>query len=268
MQRPLNPSLHLAISKALRDFSLSTARRIVEEEHLGKLIYAGGDDVMAFVSLRDLPEVMRKLRAFFTGALKGDENHVDWIDGSGFARTETGFQLTMGMTATASMGVAIAHHMQDLGQTLNAARAEEKRAKDVLGRNAFSIALMKRSGGHESFGAKWYYAKDGALHVDTLQCLIRWRDAFSKDDVSPKFAYVFRKEARALSDLPHEAVAKEAHRLLGRHLNGRLSKDEKNEISRRLLDEGLLRLFESGVSLDELGKFLDLAVFLGREENR
>jgi len=268
MSRPLNPSLHLAISKALRDFSLSTVRRIVEDEHLGKVIYAGGDDVMAFVSLRDLPEVMRKLRAFFTGALRGDQNEVDWIAGSGFARTESGFHLTMGMTATASMGVAIAHHMQDLGQTLNAARAEEKRAKDVIGRNAFSIALMKRSGSHESFGAKWYYAKDGALHVDTLQCLIQWRDAFSRDDVSPKFAYVFREEARALSGLPHEAVAKEAHRLLGRHLNGRLSKDEKSEISRRLLDEGLLRLFESGVSLDDLGKFLDLAVFLGREENR
>ena len=264
MQRPLNPSLHLAISKALRDYSLSTTRQIVEEEHLGKLIYAGGDDVMAFVSLRDLPEVMRALRAFFTGALKGDGNHVDWIGGSGFARTETGFQLTMGMTATASMGVAIAHHMQDLGQTLNAARAEEKRAKEVLGRNAFSIALMKRSGGHESFGAKWYY---GSVHVETLQCLIQWRDAFWRDDVSPKFAYVFREEARALSDLPQEAVAKEAHRLLVRHLNGRL-KDDKSKISRQLLDEGLLRLFDSGVSLDDLTKFLDLAVFLGREENR
>jgi CRISPR-associated protein Cmr2 len=262
MRRPLTPSLHLAVSKALRDYSLRTVREIVEEQHLGKLIYAGGDDVLAFVSLGDLPEVMRKLRAYFTGALRGDENEVNWIAGSGFVRTETGFRLTMGMTAKASMGVAIAHHMQDLGQTLNAARAEEKRAKDVLGRNAFSIALMKRSGGHESFGARWYYVRDGSLYVDTLQCLIEWRDAFRRDDVSPKFAYVFREEARALSALPHEAVVKEARRLLGRHLN------EKNELSGRLLDDGLLRLFESGVSLDDLAKFLDLAVFLGREENR
>ncbi|GBC81416.1 hypothetical protein HRbin10_00528 [bacterium HR10] len=268
MRRPLNPSLHLAISKALRDYSLRTVREIVEEQHLGKLIYAGGDDVLAFVSLGDLPEVMRKLRAYFTGALRGDENEVGWIAGSGFVRTETGFQLTMGMTATASMGVAIAHHMQDLGQTLNAARAEEKRAKEALGRNAFSIALMKRSGGHESFGARWYYGRDGSLHVDTLECLIAWRDAFGRDDVSPRFAYVFREEARALSDLPLEAVEKEAHRLLARHLSGRLSKDEKSETARRLLDNGLLRLFECEVGLDDLAKFLDLAVFLGREENR
>jgi CRISPR-associated protein Cmr2 len=264
IQRPLNPSLHLAVSKALRDYSLSTVRQIVEEGHLGKLIYAGGDDVMAFVSLCDLPEVMRKLRAYFTGALKGNENQLDWITGSGFARTETGFQLTMGMRATASMGVAIAHHMQDLGQTLNAARAEEKRAKDVLGRNAFSIALMKRSGGHESFGAKWYYEQG----VDPLECLIEWRNAFCRDDVSPKFAHVFREESWVLSDLPQETVRKETHCLFGRHLSGRLSKDVKDELSLRLLNEGLLRLFESGVSLDDLAKFLDLAVFLGREENR
>jgi CRISPR-associated protein Cmr2 len=267
-RRPLNPSLHLALSKALRDYSLRTVRRIVEREHLGKVIYAGGDDVMAFVSLRDLPDVMRELRAFFTGALRGDDNRVDWIAGSGFARTETGFQLTMGMAATASMGVAIAHHMQDLSQTLNAARAEEKRAKEALGRNAFSIALMKRSGGHASFGAKWYYAKDGSLHVGALECLIRWRDAFGRGDVSPKFAYVFREEARALSALPREAIGKEAARLLARHLGGRLSTEAKDQLSRQLLDEGLVRLCESGIPLDDLATFLDLAVFLGREENR
>jgi len=127
---------------------------------------------------------------------------------------------------------------------------------------------MKRSGGHESFGAKWYYAEGGSLRVDTLECLIHWRDAFGRNDVSPKFAYVFREETWALQDMPEEAVKKEVYRLLGRHLSGRLSKDEKSELSHCLLDEGLLRLFESGVALDDLARFLDLAVFLGREENR
>lgn len=266
--RPLNPSLHLAISKALRDYSLNTVRRIVELEYLGKLIYAGGDDVMAFVSLRDLPEVMMKLRAFFSGALRGNENDIDWIDGSGFARTDSGFCLTMGTKASASMGVAIAHHMQDLGQVLNAARSEERRAKDGLDRDAFSIALMKRSGGHESFGAKWYYEKDGSLEVDTVECLINWRNAFAKDDLSPKFAYVFREEIRGISGLPYEAIEKEIHRLMGRHLNRKLLETQKNEISTRLLDNGLWRLFRSGIQLDELAKLLDLVVFLGREENR
>ena len=269
--RPLNPALHLAISKALRDYSLHTARKIVENRFLGKLIYSGGDDVLAFVSLRDLPEIMRALRAFFTGGLKGDDNRIDWLSGSGFIRTDTGFQLTMGTEAKASMGVAIAHHMQDLGQVLNAARSEEKRAKDGLGRNAFSIALMKRSGGHESFGARWYYEYDGAPCADTIECLIQWRDAFKDNEVSPRFAYVFREEIRALSGFSadsSEAIKKEANRLFRRHIQSSLLKEKKDEIAVGLLDEGIFRLFECGVSLEELAKFLDLAVFLSREENR
>jgi len=269
--RPLNPSLHLSISKALRDYSLHTARKIVEEKHLGKLIYAGGDDVLAFVSLRNLLEVMRELRAFFAGALKGDGNEIDWFGGSGFIRTETGFQLTMGTEAKASMGVVIAHHTQDLGQVLNTVRSQEGRAKESLGRDAFSIALMKRSGGHESFGAKWYYEKEKALQVDSLECLIQWRDAFTKGEVSPKFAYVFRDEARTLSAFSGDlngAIEKEVSRLFGRHLSSFLPKEEKHGITDRLLEKGLFRLFESGVSLEDLAKFLSLAAFLGREENR
>ncbi len=269
--RPLNPSLHLAISKALRDYSLYTARKILEEKYLGKLIYAGGDDVLAFVSLRDLPEVMRDLRAFFTGALKGEGNKIDWVDGSGFVRVENGFQLTMGTEAKASMGVVIAHHSQDLGQVLNAARSEENRAKENLGRNAFSIALMKRSGGHESFGAKWYYEKEKTLQVDSIECLIQWRDAFARGEVSPKFSYVFRDEARTLSVFSSGlkgAIEKEVNRLFLRHVSSTLPKDQKQEITVQLLDRGLFRLFESGISLEELAKFLSLAAFLGREENR
>lgn len=270
-KRPLNPALHLAISKALRDYSLHTARKIVEKEYLGKLIYSGGDDVLAFVSLRDLPEMMRALRAFFTGALKGDDNRIDWLNGSGFIRTDTGFQMTMGTEAKASMGVAIAHHMQDLGQVLNAARAEEKHAKEGIGRNAFSIALMKRSGSHESFGARWYYEKDGTLCADTIECLIHWRDAFTDNKMSPRFAYVFRKEIQALSGFSadsSEAIKKEVNRLFRRHLSPSLPKEKKDEMAVGLLGEGLFRLLECGVPLEELAKFLDLAVFLSREENR
>ncbi|MGB9762570.1 MAG: type III-B CRISPR-associated protein Cas10/Cmr2, partial [Minisyncoccia bacterium] len=50
----LTPAIHSAISTALRNYAIEFVRKIVEEEHLGKLIYAGGDDVLAFVNLRDL----------------------------------------------------------------------------------------------------------------------------------------------------------------------------------------------------------------------
>ena len=61
-------------------------RRIVEEEHLGKLVYAGGDDVLAFVNLKDLFGVMRKLRASFSGQIKIKDGAIDvcWENESGF----------------------------------------------------------------------------------------------------------------------------------------------------------------------------------------
>ena len=45
-KRALSPNRHLAISAALNDFSLTVVRHVVEEEFLGRLIYAGGDDVL------------------------------------------------------------------------------------------------------------------------------------------------------------------------------------------------------------------------------
>jgi CRISPR-associated protein Cmr2 len=132
--RPLNPALHIATSKALRDFSLRVVREIVERDHLGKLIYAGGDDVLAFVSLKDLPRVMRALRAYFSGSFVYDEEggvKVDFQNGSGFipvdeegplslttSKKPTGFLYSMGSTATVSMGVAIVHHSYDLSRAL------------------------------------------------------------------------------------------------------------------------------------------------------
>ncbi len=45
-KRPVSPNRHLAVSAALNDFSQTVVRHVVEEEHLGRVIYAGGDDVL------------------------------------------------------------------------------------------------------------------------------------------------------------------------------------------------------------------------------
>ncbi len=88
--------------------------------------------------------------------------------------------------------------------------------------------------------------------------------------MSPKFAYVFRDEARTLSVFSgglKKAIEKEVNRLFLRHVSSTLPKDQKQEITVQLVDRGLFKLFESGISLEELAKFLSLAAFLGREEN-
>lgn len=282
-KRPLNPSLHLTTSKALRDFSLRVAREIVEKDHLGKLVYAGGDDVLAFVNLKDLPEVMRKLRAYFSGSLKSNEetNKVD-IDfgegGSGFIPIDDeghpinvekhekhikGFMLSMGTNATASMGVVIAHHNSNLSQVLDEVRKCEKEAKRLKGKNAYCIALAKRSGGTEHITAKWYY-DNGTF--ESIPLLRQWADAFYHDHISSKFVYTFRTETKGLEGLDIKPVSLELLRIADRHRDKKAKDFDKDKMVE--LVAGLINLHKYGHSLDDIGKFLSLAAFLGREENR
>jgi len=279
-RRPLNPVLHLATSKALRDFSLRVVREIVEKDHLGKLVYAGGDDVLAFVNLRDLLDVMRKLRAYFSGSLTkvGDDAvKIDFKDGSGFIPVDSdgepinvdsrksvkGFMLSMGTSATASMGVVIAHHNSNLSQVLDEVRKSEKEeAKKIEGKNAFCIALEKRAGEMEHISAKWYYDDN----FESILLLRQWADAFFKDWISPKLVYTFRTETKGLEGLPHEAIRYELIRIADRHRNTKAQDFTKEQMTD--LVDGLMNLHKNGISLYNIVNFLSVAKFLGEGENR
>jgi len=291
-QRPLNPSLHLATSKALRDFSLHVAREIVEKDHLGKLVYAGGDDVLAFVNLRDLSKVMAKLRAYFSGSLKVNKEtnkvSIDFQNGSGFVPIDdegypinvdkhekhiNGFRLSMGTNATASMGVVIAHHNSNLSQVLDKVRRCEKEAKKLDGKNAFCIALAKRAGGTVDVSSKWFYEnlphfeKGGQGGIfETIPILRDWADAFYKDYMSPKIVYTFRTETIGLEGLPAQAVQHELLRIANRQRDKKAKDFDKKAMER--LVEGIMNLHASGLSLDDISKFLSVTAFLGREGNR
>ncbi|MCX7948241.1 MAG: type III-B CRISPR-associated protein Cas10/Cmr2, partial [candidate division WOR-3 bacterium] len=106
----LTPAIHASISTALRNYALEFVRKIVEEEHLGKLVYAGGDDVLAFVNLRDLLDVIHKLRWAFSGNVKINSDgkiEVDLDNKTGFVEKDGRYLLTMGPNASASMGIVI-----------------------------------------------------------------------------------------------------------------------------------------------------------------
>lgn len=279
MDRPLSPSLHLAMSKALRDFSLHVAREIVEKDHLGKLVYSGGDDVLAFVNLRDLPEVMRALRAYFTGSFVYDENggiKIDFQNGKGFVPTDgegplslttskkpTGYLYSMGTNATASMGVVIAHHSYNLSQVLDEVRACEKQAKKLKDKNAYCIALAKRSGGTEHITVKWYY---DLPHFESIPLLRKWANAFYNDYMSPKLVYTFRTETTGLEGLPPQAVELELLRIADRQRNKKAKEFSKDKLVELVAE--LMKLHDKGLSIEELCVFLSVASFLGREGNR
>ncbi len=65
--RAISPARHMSISNALNSFALHIARHVVEECYMGKLLYAGGDDIMAMVSVKDLLPCMFTLRLAYSG---------------------------------------------------------------------------------------------------------------------------------------------------------------------------------------------------------
>lgn len=157
-KRPISPNRHLAISGALNDFSLTVVRHVVEEEHLGRVIYAGGDDVLAMLPVADLLSSMQRLRLAYSGddpAHEGGRDPRGLTLQKGFAILNGKLMRMMGAKATASCGAVIAHHQAPLGAVMRELREAEKRAKNEGGRDAFSITVIKRSGGALYLTEKW-----------------------------------------------------------------------------------------------------------------
>jgi CRISPR-associated protein Cmr2 len=189
--RALSPNRHLAISGALNDFSLRVVRHVVEEEFLGRLIYAGGDDLFAMLPVVDLLPCMTRLRHAYSGhdpEHEGGRHHGLTLC-NGFALLDGRLMRMMGRKATASCGAVIAHHQAPLAAVRRELAAAEKRAKHYrrpdadgseIDRNAFSLTIIKRSG--------------GALHVtdswgEPLALLTVLRNFLAQEGVSRRAVY-------------------------------------------------------------------------------
>jgi CRISPR-associated protein Cas10/Cmr2 subtype III-B len=193
-QRPLSPSYHLQFSEALGNFALLCARPIVES-YLGRLIYAGGDDVVALLPADTALACAEALRAAFTGhEVKAPDGSVLFRSPAPGFLSSDGWKddhnrgrpipfLVPGPKADASVGIAIAHFKSPLQDVVRAAQAAEKRAKKQLNRSAFAVTLFKRSGETIEWGCKW--AGGG------LQIYRAFSEALDSGRLSGKFPYRF-----------------------------------------------------------------------------
>jgi len=189
--RPLTPSYHLQLSQALSNFAVHAARRVVEA-HKGRLIYAGGDDVLAMLPADTALACAADLRRAFRGEAVPAAG-IEAVEGAGAGflrlsdpeRGEPAYPLLFpGPVMEASVGIAIAHAKAPLQDVVRAAQAAEKRAKRATesggeGRAAFAITLFKRSGETVEWGGRW---ESGA--ADALLALI---DALHSGTLASRF---------------------------------------------------------------------------------
>ena len=210
-QRAMSPNRHLAISAALNDFALHVVPEIVEDEFLGRVLYAGGDDVMAMLPVADLLPAMRRLRQAYSGEGDAANNaSPDWkaarrsgklVLGNGFALRRGRLMRMMG-GATASCGAVIAHHQAPLAAVMRELREAEQRAKNN-GRDSFSLKVIKRSGGAVQVTAKW---------GEPLDLLLKIGGFLAEPSVSRRAVY---NSLDWLKDLPEDADANMLGKLLG-----------------------------------------------------
>lgn len=189
--RAPNPAWHMAISEALNNFALRLVP-IIERRYLGWVIYAGGDDVLAMLAASDVLKAAETLRHAYSG--QNDEGDGAGPDGAHLERFSNGWAYVpdrerprdkvllrlMGDKATASAGLVIAHHQAPLGAVLRELRAAERRAKQLAGKDAWSLTVLKRGGGALHVTAHWN---------EPLRCFNELCRLLARDNVSRRAAY-------------------------------------------------------------------------------
>lgn len=152
---------HRQFSHALSEFP-KRARDIVEsKQHLGALIYAGGDDVLAFMPVATAIGCAHELKTAFEKIMGGALTNKEALGGKSVE------------LPTLSVGIGVGHVLDAMGDLLDLGRTAEKAAKKA-GRNALAIVFDKRSGGRREWAARWdtdpvrRIIEDAELLGDTL----------------------------------------------------------------------------------------------------
>lgn len=225
-----NQQEHKDISTALSTYSRDIIPPIVQNERSARLIYAGGDDVLALAPLEGLLDLADALQAEYCkqvqGAVKGDKRKAD---------------------VTASMGIAIAHHFTPLSLVMQEVRAAEKLAKDRYGRNALVVTVLRRSGEHTRVGCHWQYGTlDATSPAQPLPLFKRFYQLFNDDILSPKCVYTLLEEAAILIKLTAEAQRSEIKRVLLRQRNSQ----KADELSDAAIKQLALDITDLSTAMD------------------
>jgi len=246
-------SEHEDISKALSYFTRDDVKEIVNNRYPGRLVYAGGDDVLAFAPLaRNLPKKLKdQPDTIKTVVALADQLRQQYRE-------------RMQRDVTASMSIAIAHHYAPLSYVLRVLRlAERQLAKKRYGRNALVVSVIRRSGAQTQVGCRWEYKTLVDAQAQPMQLFSRFYDLFEEDILSPKCVYFLLEEAPVLVKLEQDAQIGEIRRVLLRQLNDK-KKDERSDEMSHLAS----RLVHLAEALDREHDFTDRSTELEDDEPR
>lgn len=210
---------HRKFSQSLSRFALK-ARDVISENH-GICVYTGGDDVMAFIPLGNALDCARSLYDLFRNTMS---NYPD---------------------VSLSVGIAIAHAMENLEYLFNFGREAESIAKKGVSNKAVmngtdrnGLAVTVRSRGNIPFAVREQWKPQTDSHVlaemSIEQRIKFFAERFMNGQIPAKFPYELRENAKFYdnwkNDSLAEAVRSDVTRIFSRK-DITLKDDEKEEFA-------------------------------------
>jgi CRISPR-associated protein Cmr2 len=134
----MGPSTHNALSRALLDFSNRLLPYLTQQRYAGRLIYGGGDDVLAYTNLWEWDKWVWDVRQCFRGAeddraeFGNTGDYWRWLGDKPPAGLTDRPLFTMGQKATISFGMTIAHQSTPMAIALEQLWEAEASAKEHL----------------------------------------------------------------------------------------------------------------------------------------
>jgi CRISPR-associated protein Cmr2 len=250
---------HKKLSDALSEFTHTIVPNLVHNNYPGRLVYAGGDDVLALAPLaRNLP----KDSTDWSDMLKTVIDLAHQLQQDYRARINRALEYQQ-WDATASISIAIAHHYAPLSFVLGVLRrAERQLAKKRYDRNALVVSVIRRSGAQTQVGCRWKYETLQDADIQPIKLFSRFYDFFKQEVLSPKCAHILLEEAPVLVGLELDAQISEIRRVLLRQRND----SKKSMLSDKNAEELARHLAQLAKAMDDEHGFTNKSIRLENDE--
>ena len=288
LPRTTGPAVQAFISRCLADFSHHMVPWVIEQEFSGRLIYAGGDDLMALLPADDALNAAARIQALFSAPWVVDTQpdippwswfapqdsslsptpHSPWNRAKAKERFRVVEQFSdnvapehriipmLGESGSISAGIMYGHFKTRMGLLLeNAHTMLELFAKEKSGRNSIGIGHFSRSGPKTRFAIPW---KSPLIPhqeaTDHVQQIIKVINAFQSNKIASTLPYKLKEYTRIVDPIhtvPTDIKNSAPDRLKKDLLKGLLAKalgDNSTNVDNDLKN-ALLTLWEAGYKL-------------------
>jgi CRISPR-associated protein Cmr2 len=135
VDKRMGPATHSALSRSLLDFANQLVPYLTESRYAGRLIYCGGDDILAYTNLWEWDKWLWDIRQCFKGQEDPENEFVSQGDYWQIKEQRNKVLpnrplFTLGSSATISFGIVIAHHSVPLAIALENLWEAEEEAKE------------------------------------------------------------------------------------------------------------------------------------------